>query len=99
MRPAELSIACGERDHHVTYAHIAEIDDVVNHGALRRGEGAFALALHGHLLQFLARGEQACAIGGAARQNEPADMFAEGKQRREQNRRRLENAARARRAR
>ncbi len=38
-----------ERLHDVAHADVPEINHVMNHGPLGGSEGAFALALHGHL--------------------------------------------------
>ncbi len=57
-----------DRHHHVGGLDVSKIDDVVDHGALGRGEGAFAFALHGDLFQFLARDEEAGALAGPARE-------------------------------
>ena len=50
--------------------HVAEVDHVVDHRALGRSEGTFALALHRDLFQFLARGEEARAVRTRAREEE-----------------------------
>ena len=47
-----------QRHHHVGRFDVSKIDDVMDHGALRCSERAFAFALHGDLFQFFARDEE-----------------------------------------
>jgi len=49
----------------------------VNHRALRRSEGTFALALGRDLLELLARGEKSRALAGPAGKNEATKPLAQ----------------------
>ena len=46
------------RHHHVRHLDRSEIDHVMDHGALGRGQRALALAFNGQLFQILARGKE-----------------------------------------
>src|SRR5205085_1060241 len=52
----------GQWLHHIARGHVLEIDHVMDHRALRRGERAFAFALRRDLFQFLTRGEKTNAF-------------------------------------